>query len=452
MCQKCGKPFANGTESESGQKRVGREQQELPAWLESLRASERPVTSSNMSPNLHIDNFADEGSLSSWMRAQQNDAVNNTPSHQHVPLRPSWASAPNTDEGMFAKGIPARSLIDEQTFPQWLQQDKQASTPQSRLEASSLVQPDAIPAWLKAIQPQPAVIQPSVQDVTPPLQPPVTPPADLPARNLIDQSSLPAWLSGQEAGNSTNSERMGAPEQGVSASSLLDMNAMPRWLQEISKKHRGEGQTKLNGAIADGRLQEINDGQQGEGMTPANSLIERNSLPAWLREGNEQQQMGALAPQQEAAASMRVENMHVPNRPRNGRGSNEGSKVAAHAFASMLGVAPTLAPFPTSQPDAQVAQRDVANAAAEQAAPPQEFIGQQLQERYQSPQPLQPQVPTQGYGPSFNSGYPLGQPTQAALQGGNNSAVPMQATDTQKPAAKPAKRGFFEFFRSWFSR
>jgi hypothetical protein len=442
MCQKCGKPFANGVESESAQKRVGKEQRELPAWLESLRASERPMTSSNIPPKFLTDGLVDEGSLSSWMRPQQNDASHNPPSHSYSPLRPSSALAPNTDEGMSA-----RSLIDEQTLPQWLQQDRQAGVPPSRLDASSLLQQDAMPAWLKAIQPQPAVIQPPAQAVTPP--------SDFSARDLVDQSSLPAWLSGQEAGNSTNPVQMGAPEQGFSASSLLNMNALPRWLQEISKRQHNEGRTKLNGARADGQLQEINKGQHNEGMVPAGSLIERNSLPAWLREENEQQQMGALVSQQEAAASQRVESMRVPNRPRKGRGSNEDSKVAADVFASMLGVAPTSAPLPTSQPDAQVPQRDAGNTVAEQATPPQGFIEQRPQESYQALQPLQLQA-AQGHESDLNNSYaqPMERPTQATLQAGNMSSigVPTQASGTQKPAAKPAKRGFFEFFRSWFSR
>ncbi|MBV8695299.1 MAG: hypothetical protein JO183_07420 [Ktedonobacteraceae bacterium] len=423
MCQKCGKPFATRTESESGQKNVGREQQGLPAWLESLRASERPVTSNYIPPSIYTGDLADEGSVPSWMRPQQNDAIDNPPSHPYSPLRPASTSAPNTDEGMLAKGISARSLIDEQTLPKWLQKDKQAAGPQSRLDASSLIEQDAMPAWLKAIQPQPAVIQPQVQAVTPP--------ADFSARDLIDQSSLPKWLSGQEAGTSTNPGQMGAPGQGFSASSLLDMNAMPRWLQEISKEHRAKG------------------------MMPAGSLIEANSLPTWLREENEQQQMGMQAPQQEGVASLRGENIRVPNRPRNGKGSNEESKVAADVFASMLDVTPTSAPLPTSQPDAQVPQRDAANTVAEQAVPLQGFIEQQPQESHQLLPPFQQQA-AQVYEPSPISDYPqpIGQPTQAALQQENNSSlgVPMQATGTQKPAAKPAKRGFFEFFRSWFSR
>ena len=162
-----------------------------------------------------------------------------------------------------------------------------------------------------------------------------------------------------------------------------------------------------------------------------------NALPDWLRApenapanarnignaGANGVRFNPSAPPQ----APRAENMRVPSRPRGEIASHEQSEVAANVFSSMLGVAST-APSFSSQP------------------PGQGFGNAQGYSAGQS-QPQVPQMPqAQGY-----MGYPMANqpawPQQAAMP-----VMPGQEQYVPPPASKPAKRGFLETIRSWFSR
>ncbi len=302
-CQYCGMPVTNRNEFGGGPGNVASEQSELPAWLQSLRAGTQPTYSTGGPTNFSASNPVDEGALPNWLQPGNAD-TGNTPSSQQAALRPSSMPAPTTDGIVLANGnMSARSLIDEQSLPSWMQEPASA---QQGVAASSLIQPDALPPWLRNAEPQtppvrvsqplaspvvasipnawaaagsgsvqPAQQRPPAQSVqsvqmTPPAQqgapgfqaqgqqaapvqsvPPVQrsqqaspalPPQGFAAQDLIDPQSLPSWLSGQQAANAN-----GGP--GLSAGSLLDVNALPPWLRESGQGQQGQRPASAAGAM-----------------------------------------------------------------------------------------------------------------------------------------------------------------------------------------------------------
>src|SRR2546421_318169 len=85
----------------------------LPAWLESLRAGEHSASPANTEANFPAADFVDENSLPSWMRAERNEARDNTGANPPVSVRPSSLPSPITDgdgEHQPPTSIAARSL------------------------------------------------------------------------------------------------------------------------------------------------------------------------------------------------------------------------------------------------------------------------------------------------------------------------------------------------------
>ncbi len=328
-------------------------QPELPAWLETLRSSERPPTpaTSGSESQYSIGDSIDENTLPSWMRS---DIIDQAQSAKLPAIRPASRPAPNT-EGGFANpvGMSASSLIDEQSLPSWMQEQQPQAPSQvvrESISAASLVQPDAMPTWMKAVPPQQ---QPTTASISQQTQyaPPVIPPQGLSGNDLIDQQALPPWMSAQ--GNGRVGQGM------VNGSSLIDANALPLWLREgEQQEQRSAGTNVAPGILGMGAAPMPQAGQPGQSRQPmqapnihnnisASSFIDMDALPNWLRPAEEQHgatggNTGNTGEQGRAGAfgpSARVENMRVPSRPRVEMPSIEESAVAANVFASMLGVA-----------------------------------------------------------------------------------------------------------------
>jgi hypothetical protein len=505
----CGASLSSVVETGSGPVRMAASQEQpgLPAWLESLRAGERSAAPANNPSNFSTADLIDDGALPSWMRSGRPDVNDAAVSSPHLTLRPSSTPGPNTDD---SKGINAKSLIDESSLPSWMQENRQATgpIPQGGIAASSLVQPDFVPDWMKASHQQQSPVSnsgmPSMQPMPP--QPPALsaqyrqpaqpgrpdefaqqPPQGFSAGGLIDQQSLPPWMTRQEKKNPAVSGVESAAPGGLSPSSLLDMNAVPSWMRESGQQEQRSGGfppvqpnqpwQAASPAMQTPPLQNPSGptSQQPMWVPPApgqgnslsaSSFIDPNSLPEWLRSGNEQRQAGGLMPQQQSPAinprsgygvSPRVENIRVPSRPRGELNPNEGNEAAANVFASMLGVASTAPNFPGSPAGQPYGM---------QSPSPGGNMPGQMPAGAQGPQR------PQGYAPGgYNSGiYQTGNPGQQGnYQMGNPSAganqYPMagmspranaagmpgneMGTD-QRSATKPAKKGFFETVRDWF--
>jgi hypothetical protein len=411
-CQNCGAPLSNNNEIGLSSSRSFQEQPELPAWLESLRAGERPSMPADNPSNFSTADLIEEGSLPSWMRSGRPEMNDTSLSSPHLSLRPSSAPGPNTDD---SKGINAKSLIDEQSLPSWMQENKQPTGPiPGGLAASSLVQQDFMPDWMKSLQQRspisdalPSPAQPMASPSSAfPVQPKQAPMPErtneispgvargFSASDLVDKQSLPSWMTQQEGRASVPAQP--AAGETLASSSLVDVDALPSWLRESNQQGQKSGglppvqsypwqatqppmQAEASQQLSFGQSMPPSMPQgspvwqppqvpftpemntmpaQGGGMSAA-SFIDPNALPQWLRSGAEQShQAGSAIPFQPPMANQRsgynipprVENVRVPSRPRGEINPNEGNEAAANVFASMLGVASTSPNFPGSPP------------------------------------------------------------------------------------------------------
>ncbi len=449
-CQRCGMPLYSDNQREIELQKDFRGQSELPTWLESLRVNERSNSPASERSHFSMSDLIDEGALPSWMRPENAEMMEKGNSGKYPVWRHASMPTPHTDErNIPPEGFPARSLIDEQSLPSWVQATTGSMpvTPDSQrnFSAASLVQPDDLPDWMKSL---PQSSQPFV-----------------PQNNVWgnEQSS-----ASQVRGNSytqdpayNNSNLLPQSFQnepsGLNASSLLDVNSLPTWLRE-------ENQIQTYGSSQSGQVSTGNSGLAGS------SLIDANAVPGWLRSYDAQQQttmqsMGNIRSHPNGTAP-RVENVRVPNRPRAEIVPHEQSEVAANVFSSMLGVVSSAPYFPSKGTGSQW------------NAPPQEatFPSQGFQNGQPQPPagmqwnaPVQPSgitgvPPAQAYNPATYQGgqqvvYPTGgnvSYTGMTQQPPNGPAMPMgpsmagQQSNTNVSNSKPAKRGFLDTIRSWF--
>src|SRR5258708_23240531 len=116
-CQICGMPLSGTEQDWTGSSKGVQEQSELPAWLESLRAHERPGSTPGEQPYFSPGDLIDEGALPSWMRPENAEMLEKSNSAKYPAWRPASMSAPHTDEGALPpKGFSASSLVDEQSL------------------------------------------------------------------------------------------------------------------------------------------------------------------------------------------------------------------------------------------------------------------------------------------------------------------------------------------------
>jgi hypothetical protein len=439
-CQRCGMPLYSDNQREMEPHEDFRGQSELPTWLESLRVNERSNSPVSDQSHFSTSDLIDEGALPGWMRQENAEMIEKSNTGKYPAWRPASMSAPLTDEGNIPpEGIPARSLIDEQSLPSWVHTTTNSMplTPDSQndFSAASLIQPDDLPDWMKSMpqSPQPSVPQNNVwgdaQSSANQVREKYTPD---PVYN--NNSQLPP-------------QNFQAEPSGLNASSLLDANSLPGWLRE------GD-QLQTYGDSQSGQASIGNDGLAGS------SLIDANAVPGWLRSFDDQQQpnmqsMGNIRSYSNGTAP-RIDNVRVPSRPRGEMVPQEQSEVAANVFSSFLGVASS-APYLPS-----IARETTSPSQGIQSGQPQPPTGMQWNVPVPPPGTTgNPQV--QGYTPvtyqggqqainpfGGNVSYP-GMPQQPQ-QLPNGPGIPMagQQFNTNVSSSKPVKRGILETIRSWF--
>ncbi len=438
-CQHCGMPLYSANQGGTDQQKNARGQSELPTWLESLRVNERPNSPASEQSYFSMADLIDEGALPSWMRPENAEMMEKGNSGKYPAWRPASMSAPHTDEGIIPpEGLPARSLIDEQSLPSWVQATTGAMpvTPDRlrSFSAANLIQPDDLPDWMKS----------------------------------LPQSSQP---SASHLGSAPQGE-----PSGLNTSSLLDTNSLPSWLREEDQMQRQPGQMQASPSSQSGQI------PAGSNDLSGASLIDANALPGWLRSYEAQQQadmqsMGNVRPPSNGTPP-RVESVRVPSRPRGEMASHEQSEVAANVFSSVLGVASSAPYFPSAGPGSQLnapSQNVMVPSQGFQAGQPQPPAGTQWNVPFQ-PSGFAGVPPAQGFNPveyqgglqgAYPGGYagymaPGGSPVGA--QSGMTQPPPVsgpgmpagpsmagQQSNINASGSKPAKRGFIETIRSWFS-
>lgn len=412
-------------------------QEQIPSWLESLKAIERPTPPPGGQPDFSVADIVDPNALPGWMRSDS--ASRGADSGKHPAMRPASMSGPNTDSSSISPGsLSANSLIDSSSLPPWLQPQQAGQTGQPGIiSASSLIESEKLPGWLSE--------PPAVQN------------------------------SGGQVGNAARpgpSEPPGKP-MGISASSLLDVNALPPWLREESKPEQ-----QPSGGVSTGI---------GSPGLSAGSLIDPNMLPDWLRNAEQAQPgntttpassnaFGSSAAYGGQAVPPRVENVRVPSRPRAEMAPLEQSEMAASVFSSMLGVASVSPSYPTSGGD-YLAQQSFQptpqmppfSAPLQGPGANQPIPGQQGGISSPPPYPgMPPASPPQNTMPGAPGGAYQPMMQQAGVSGpGGQNAYPGSTVNSPVPASpqgghqpdqqaggtagtKTAKRSFLETIRGWF--
>ncbi len=351
------------------------EEGSLPSWMRPERGEGSGNTDANpvvsaypgqgaaaqAGQEITAQSLVDENALPPWLREGKIAPVQSSP----------------------AQSIQASSLVEQEDVPEWMKTlQPQSSTPFSSerrsepkpavagqplsgMSAHDLIDPQSVPDWMKAQGDQ----------------------GNTSASRGMAQDTV---VGGQQSAQTTQrNSGQSTPNQmaGFSAASLLDENALPQWLRESGSNARQSNQSAISGA-SNGRGNSVpspsypaasNTGsrtpmqdnswsaqvppqtpmsgsagapsQQGQGM-PASSFIDEDALPPWLRTADQQQgassgsaygsqigsSMGSQV-RQAPIAPRHVDNVRVPNRPRNENGFSDTSESAANVFASMLGVA-----------------------------------------------------------------------------------------------------------------
>src|SRR6266496_2687553 len=238
-------PLYSDNQSEMEPQKDFRGQTELPTWLESLRVNERSNSPVSDQTHFSMSDLIDEGALPSWMRPENAEMMEKGNSGKYPAWRPASMSAPHTDErNIPPEGFPARSLIDEQSLPSWVQSTTGSMpvTPDSQrnFSAASLIQPNDLPDWMKSLpqSPQPFVPQNNVWGD-----------AQSSASQIRGNSYTPdpAYNNSNPLPQSFQNE-----PSGLNASSLLDANSLPTWLREEEQiqttlQSRRERRAKPNG-------------------------------------------------------------------------------------------------------------------------------------------------------------------------------------------------------------
>ncbi|HYB02184.1 MAG TPA: hypothetical protein VED37_18320, partial [Ktedonobacteraceae bacterium] len=152
-CQRCGMPLYSNNQRGMNPHKDFRGQTELPTWLESLRVNEQTNSPASDQSPFSTSDLIEEGALPGWMRQENGEMIDKGNSGKYPAWRLASMSAPQTDaENLPPEGLAARSLIDEQSLPSWVQSatGPMPVTPDSQknFSAASLIQPDDLPDWM----------------------------------------------------------------------------------------------------------------------------------------------------------------------------------------------------------------------------------------------------------------------------------------------------------------
>lgn len=381
-CQKCGAPLSGKVDNGLNQRMGGaQEQPGLPAWLESLRVGERPVAPVSNPLNFSATDLIDEGDLPNWMRPERSAPNEASGPISGIGSRSSF-SDPMADEGKIPpQGLAAQSLIDKQSLPSWMQESQPptGATPQSALggiAASSLVQPDQVPDWMKTLQQQHASPGPAATPSTPPIDPIAPPRQGFSPRDLIDEQSLPSWMSQQQGSQGlvppTNTKQpeqthvkpsmkpadpTSPPRQGFSPRDLIDEQSLPSWM---SQQQSNQGLVPPANAKQPEQVN-VKPPELANGFS-ASSLLDVNSLPPWLRESGQEQKSSLVPPAQPAApmqantVSWQTPAQPVPTSFANGEGISAASFIDKNALPQWLRSTDEQAGRPVAQQPQQQGQ------------------------------------------------------------------------------------------------
>jgi len=300
-----------------------------------------PLSSTNRGGIDSRNNAREQSELPTWLESLRVNERPNSPASGQALFSP----ADLIDEGTLPRWMHAEhtELLEKSNsgkYPAWRPNAMAAPdsgggiVPARGFPASSLIDEQSLPSWVSEQQ-QNMQAATGAASLVPDTQ------KNFSAASLIQSDDLPGWMAEQSYQPGQQFEVPPANPQGgqsrLSASSLLDVNSLPNWLREGEHIQGQPVMEQTPGA--------------GDRLTGA-SLIDMNALPDWLGSSQTQQQgglssMGHARPNSPGSVS-RVEGARVPNRPRGEMAPHEQSEVAANVFSSMLGVASGAPYFPST--------------------------------------------------------------------------------------------------------
>ncbi len=223
---------------------------------------------------------------------------------------PTSGPQPASPLNQAAGGFSAGSLIEKDALPAWLsgpnQSEKTPPLP-SPFEAASLVDEASLPGWLRSTReteplPLPVTVSNSVGNGKSSSE--QTPAAAAGDADAADDEALPEWLQQVYAEahvpplNEEDAPAAGAASQKLSASNLVDERSVPAWIREAAQTsplpNISDILTPPSPPTSQPEAHVRIDAPQSSSLSSAgtppaapisgNSLIDNESLPAWLRE------------------------------------------------------------------------------------------------------------------------------------------------------------------------
>lgn len=422
--------------------------------------------------NISANSLVDPNSLPSWMKPEEPQAPQQSISGASLvqpEFMPDWMKTmqPSTQQP-----APFTPPTQQQQAP--MQQPlSQPQQPMQGFSAQQLIDQQSLPNWMRQDGGQsfapPAQSAPLMQPTQPPYNGQAgngsTGQSGFAASSLLDMNAMPSWMRDAErGGQAQGQDPRNQPQQAAWQQQAPQQPPQRGYEQSWQTQQQPPQQQAWQQPVTN------NTPASGQGGTLSmGSLIDMNTLPEWLRSGVESQQ-GTPTGQQDsqqrydgfnAANSYgtqppRVDNMRVPSRPRGEVGTNEGSEVAANVFASMLGVASNAPQYPPQQPGYPTPPtgQPMGNAPQYPNQPlgvpdAQKYtMGQPGQQSYSQGAPMQYPTTTQAGQGNYPGGISSMLPPQNQGQGAANMGQAAQE-NTQKPAKKG---GIFEAIRSFFFR
>jgi hypothetical protein len=250
-----------------GEKGVGgkSQQQELPAWLDSLRTHDRPVPNGTGDHQpFSMAELVDENAMPSWMRMDQSK-LNESAEYPAVSPKGKPGSAP-TDSTLAGSGFSASSLIDEKSLPSWMRgQENGQSVAEQNLSANSLVDSESVPTWMKNLDSGKSA---SAQG--------------MPTSSQKQSESVPAWMQNMDAGKSV-------PAQGMPMSSQKPSESLPPWMQSLDTGKSGSAQgapmsNQIPSQSVPAWMQNLDRGKAGSAQNmPMSNQKQSEPPPPWMQ-------------------------------------------------------------------------------------------------------------------------------------------------------------------------
>jgi hypothetical protein len=259
-----------------------------------LSAGPKQISGSDLLDRRAVPTWIQEAAQTSPL-ANISDILAFTPPADQPEKRPLSASGP------LANSLSGNSLIEPESLPEWMRNlgdeglakstsgsgfaaEAAQSGASDFFSAPDLVDTHALPAWMKAQEPQASAASPaSAADQS---AAPGSSSGLFSASELVDTHALPTWMKAQEPAppsesfaGQPQSAPLGSASGIISAAELVDTQALPTWLKAQGPQAAPTPAPDTSGALSG---QSASFGSES-GIISATELVDTAALPAWLK-------------------------------------------------------------------------------------------------------------------------------------------------------------------------